>query len=71
VSIISGLLTSEYARSELLDVNGSSDPGSGHDTRLALDVLLAGVAFGIPAVLMAVQVSACAFSSSLYLDVVP
>ena len=56
VSIISGLLTSEYARSELVDVNGAPDPGSGHDTRVALDVLLTGATFAIPAVVMALQV---------------
>ena len=56
MSIISGLLTSEYARSELVDVNGAPDPGSGHDTRVALDVLLTGATFAIPAVVMALQV---------------
>ena len=56
MSIISGLLTSEYARSELVDMNGAPDPGSGHDTRFALDVLLTGAAFAIPASVMLVQV---------------
>jgi hypothetical protein len=58
VSILSALLTSEYARSEVVGANGSLDPGSGSTTRTVLDMLLTLVTFAVPAVVMVVQVGA-------------
>ena len=56
IAILSSLLTSEYARSEVIGLNGLPDPGSGQDSRLVLDVLLTAATFAVPAIVMAVQV---------------
>jgi hypothetical protein len=57
IAILSSLLSSEYARSEVIGLNGLPDPGSGEQTRMLLDVLLTAVAFVVPAGVLVVQVS--------------